>query len=1601
MNTQIAPLGFCDTKGDGMNQRPFDEPARELIRQLTRERDAGFEFVPLVGAGLSAPSGVPIIREVLSYLRRCLAMALGLDHVNVWDPDAPSAGSPSDEKLEFFNCRRWLPGRDEWPPFGDPQIYDRDTVNWERRLEQVLTELRRRAESHPDRDCPELEVFQEGFGAAAEWRSLLLFLSRLRLRNPGSPADTPNHALILGPPDLDIVDTFFLNVVEGKQPTLGHRMLARLVGPLRINTVLTTNFDELLEQSFAEMGNQLVVFDVHVESGLPPYRNMQHKNALVKLHGGRYGLRADYSLDKPPTDNDLRHFVSYLAARHIGSSLWGERNKPIPARRHLIVCGMSGADRRITLMVREAVQRLSGLRIFWIAFSETDEEIARELERQCAELRNTDGLLRDDESPWFFIVRHHFPGLLFLRCFQGLTRSLPSSRAIFPSSPRLPVPPELIETDRRVLLAGDAAPPPEADTSLMPGVATSRSGDAGSDAENRMAYSDQIAARIKDCVSASVQARNWRRVVFVSGSRGQFLGASTAAAKTFGQELDRGRQCVWIDLDEIASCNDLFEVVLHTVARKAGVTDWMPVLLLTEDSDVNQERVELEQLTEISRLTNNPNRDWVIFLNGRCGAGANFVSTREYERYRECYPNGWLDWRKNEKTDPAGFNADGPTTSADAVIGLLDRLCGPKCPNVSVVFLCYEGPFFEAVCQMMPRFPDPVGIGHNELRQPAGPRDSAQSARNVESSSEIVEMAHRWIDAPGTEEFKTLDAEPQICRQRQEFLYALSLTNRVRYPASMWTWPFHWGQEPTPRRVALTDEWLSDLEALHVIRRKRGGFIWMHCDIRNRLRLSIPELKGIRDNDDPLQQWTAAIHHGLAEWNQKLLVASDTPSPAFEIVYHRCQQCVAMLEWGQVTHGEELLAALSDARRALETARPFMLSVGFSKSVCRRLQQVRDTYIAEVEMSLQEALRKESNRIEWGVDDRIRHRLHLIRITSLRLNRMIAREVGENMVAFRRHRELRAWQFVVRNDSLQTHEEKVDAVRAILGAFIDPSPENKAGRKEVLDLSPGENAANWIESCNEVGTLGLAVRSFEYSYASFQRVLDKFGFSDERADILDPGPVGQRNDPVFYREIREPLVKWLTSGIPRKYEELSLERMPRNASGMAAVLNNIHAQLVKTFQRMLQMLLAKGTVLLTVSRRACDEETGLKLFRESQQCFERAQRCTDVARLVLNILNRDDQRFAARDRQNAVVREDLSRWFDDRQRMETLDALAHSAAGDFERALRRLNEAEAALNEARHDHHAMERAIIDLHRVEVLTQQAMFSRETKESGTVLRAPTDGTSMLSDLRHAVLTAAQRRPGSGEADCRQSGEPPSLPSLLEILRGQIRESSDRAGTIRDGLRSSLSSLKDAWQTLIRAERQLKRHRKNVWWTTWFFELQLKVVELRVFAAVFERVDFEVNQAEFDPQLPHIGLQAAPHGTPTIVDRLLDNADRMVRLDLYRIARSAESYANCVLCLALWRACLKGRGAGTDWTELGRRQDEMRARLVGEDAQDPTTWKPGIRASIASRMARRAELDSKWKLTELDPSVKDYVEYVQKHIDAIADMTLRGLWNSQEYK
>ena len=77
--------------------------ANAFIEEIQRVQGRGFGFIPFIGAGFSAASGIPLIRQMNEYLRRCIFLALGTYH------------DSSDHARE-----PWNPRTDSWPPLIDP-----------------------------------------------------------------------------------------------------------------------------------------------------------------------------------------------------------------------------------------------------------------------------------------------------------------------------------------------------------------------------------------------------------------------------------------------------------------------------------------------------------------------------------------------------------------------------------------------------------------------------------------------------------------------------------------------------------------------------------------------------------------------------------------------------------------------------------------------------------------------------------------------------------------------------------------------------------------------------------------------------------------------------------------------------------------------------------------------------------------------------------------------------------------------------------------------------------------------------------------------------------------------------------------------------------------------------------------------------------------------------------------------------------------------------------------------------------------------------------------------------------------------------------------
>ena len=146
-----------------------------------------------------------------------------------------------------------------------------------------------------------------------------------------------------------MIDSFFVHFTEEKRPNTAHMLLAHLADVLRIKVILTTNFDSLIELAFQRFDMPVATFDVHYKAVLPDARLVRATRSIVKLHGGRYGLRADLSLDTSPEQNDVENFLAYLSAYD------GTGRQPAKHQRDLLVMGISGQERRTVNLICRAL----------------------------------------------------------------------------------------------------------------------------------------------------------------------------------------------------------------------------------------------------------------------------------------------------------------------------------------------------------------------------------------------------------------------------------------------------------------------------------------------------------------------------------------------------------------------------------------------------------------------------------------------------------------------------------------------------------------------------------------------------------------------------------------------------------------------------------------------------------------------------------------------------------------------------------------------------------------------------------------------------------------------------------------------------------------------------------------------------------------------------------------------------------------------------------------------------------------------------------------------------------------------------------------------
>lgn len=518
----------------------------EVIGRIYECTELGMGIVPLFGSGLSAASGIPAGIDYRAYLFYCLARVFGTDGLS----DTAQAA--------------WNPRTLRWPDITEVPLYPdvRNAMSlW------ALRQLQKVRESGKDYH----DARWQAAGAVADWRAMLHLLSRLTIqKNPQGEEE-----VVQTYPDQRIIDSFFVHLTGNRRPNSASLLLAHLADILRIKIILTTNFDNLIESAFQVFSMPVAVYDVHMDAHLPDADFVRAQRSIIKLHGGRYGLRADFSLDKYPTSDDVEKFIAYLSLydkdyTHIGDN-----------QRNMLVMGVSGNERRTIALICRAMAQLSGLKIFWVCHRNREIPGVSLAFRRTFETLDSRGELInqsvDDCMERIFITHFSSPALFLLQLYQKIFLSLPPAGVQFPAVWRLP--PEWKKDEPEI------------------------------EKESMDRFMDKVA----------------------KAARVQWLDESHTTLPTATQyyhKISETYRGVWIDVHHPLDPYDLAFIIIEAVARELGIQNVIPISIKGAPATWS---IPAEFGKLLNNLIQQSVRQLVIFVN--C---SELKKTRDWALVKDC-----------------------------------------------------------------------------------------------------------------------------------------------------------------------------------------------------------------------------------------------------------------------------------------------------------------------------------------------------------------------------------------------------------------------------------------------------------------------------------------------------------------------------------------------------------------------------------------------------------------------------------------------------------------------------------------------------------------------------------------------------------------------------------------------------------------------------------------------------------------------------------------------------------------------------------------------------------------------------------------------------
>ena len=390
----------------------FHQSVQSVIDQIRTACWSGREIVPLIGAGLSAETGVPTLQGMVRYL----AALRGYVQERAYDP------FPRDESDEGHGHSR-SPSvlRNMSSAYDDniaEYVREHDWPNYYHLYQNYGSWLRQ----HRGEACLDEEVASQldaalgpGFfypNQAAQMREMLEH-AQPDLDDPLTPKVNesilwrilgrwPDLLLHVGGGDYGYARSLFDRLQRGHQPGLSHRFLAFLTRELGIRLFVSTAYDNLLERALADEEIHCTPFVMEEGRRLPSPDLIQRATAVVRMDGD-LGSLVEASMYSSLSNECLRDF-----------------GRCLPKSALLLVMGTGGADRRVVELVelanRESKNDPSINRsVIWLHY----EAIPPRSITQHPEL--------DDERIDFAQVTH--PGLFLSHLYSSLTTRHPYSRA--------------------------------------------------------------------------------------------------------------------------------------------------------------------------------------------------------------------------------------------------------------------------------------------------------------------------------------------------------------------------------------------------------------------------------------------------------------------------------------------------------------------------------------------------------------------------------------------------------------------------------------------------------------------------------------------------------------------------------------------------------------------------------------------------------------------------------------------------------------------------------------------------------------------------------------------------------------------------------------------------------------------------------------------------------------------------------------------------------------------------------------------------------------------------------------------------------------------